>query len=404
MFTRILAKTGILTTLLLQQQTTKTNKGKQPGGPPRGGVEEGPNQTDLLVMTETDIGNDFKTLRRCRCGWEKVTTFRGLRIHQGKKKCQVRGQQQHCSATAGQTRGAQSQVANHSAEGSNVGEGRQVEDTGGSLVDTYSSEGGTGENTLRKSTSTNPSNQEPGQRTERKEPGRRQLVKWPKANKVAVWQQLDEDLSFILEQSLRGQVETKLNCIGDILYEECRNRFGVVAEKQKGSKQKGRREREIEQLVKRRRQFRKQWRKASKEEKEGLKPLWEEVKKNLASLRRAERIRKRRRRKERERSNFFKKPFKHARQLLEDKRNGKLEITQSQLESFIREQYSDPAKSTPLGSPGYVPRPAPPSFLFNADLHKLSEVAEVVRKARAASASGPNGISYKLYKYCPGVQ
>ncbi len=37
-----------------------------------------------------------------------------------------------------------------------------------------------------------------------------------------------------------------LNCIGAILYEECRNRFGVVAEKQKGSKQKGRRERERE--------------------------------------------------------------------------------------------------------------------------------------------------------------
>ncbi len=85
-----------------------------------------------------------------------------------------------------------------------------------------------------------------------------------------------------------------LNCIGDILYEECRNRFGVVAEKQKGSKQKGRREREIEQLVKRRRKLRKQWRKASKEKKEGLKPLWEEVKKNLACLRRAERIRRRR--------------------------------------------------------------------------------------------------------------
>lgn len=128
------------------------------------------------------------------------------------------------------------------------------------------------------------------------------------------------------------------------------------------------------------------------------------MKKNLASLRRAERIRKRRRGKEKERSNFFKNPFKHARQLLEDKRNGKLEITQSQLESFIREQYSDPAKSTPLGSPGYVPCPAPPSFLFNADLPKLGEVAEVVRKARAASAPGLNGISYKLYKYCPGVQ
>lgn len=154
-----------------------------------------------------------------------------------------------------------------------------------------------------------------------------------------------------------------------------------------------------------RRQLRKQWRKASREEKEGLKPLWEEVKKKPcqpnAVCQGADCIRKRRRRKEKERSNFFKNPFKHARQLLEDKRSGKLEITQSELEEHIREQYSDPAKSTPLGSPGYVPRPASPSFLFNAALPKLSEVAEVVRKARAASAPGPNGIPYKLY--CPGV-
>ncbi|XP_039516167.1 receptor-type tyrosine-protein phosphatase beta-like [Pimephales promelas] len=209
----------------------------------------------------------------------------------------------------------------------------------------------------RKPSLLNPSNQEPGLRPERSEPGRRQLVKWPKANEVAVWQQLDKDLCLILEQSLRGQVETKLNRFGVILYEECRSRFGVVAEKQKGSKQKGRREREIEQLIKRRRQLRKQWRKASKEEKEGLKPLWEEKAEGEGE------------------EKLLQKPFKHARQLLEDKRSGKLEITQSQLESFFREQYSDPA----------------------------NEVAEVVRKARAASAPGLNGISYKLYKYCPGV-
>jgi len=42
------------------------------------------------------------------------------------------------------------------------------------------------------------------------------------------------------------------------------------------------------------------------------------------------------------------------------------------------------------------------SFLFNTDLPKLSEVEDVLRKARAASAPGLNGISYKLYKYCQG--
>jgi len=89
---------------------------------------------------------------------------------------------------------------NHSAEASSV-------DTGESLLDIYSSKGGKGENTLRKTPPLNPNNQEPGQRTERKEPGRKQLVKWPKANEVAVWQQLNEELSFILEQSLCGKVE-----------------------------------------------------------------------------------------------------------------------------------------------------------------------------------------------------
>lgn len=144
-------------------------------------------------------------------------------------------------------------------------------------MDTVASERGTPEDTHR--TQSNPNNQ----RTERREPGRRQLVKWPKANEVAVWQKLDKDLSLILEHSLRGQVESKLNRIGDILYEECRGRFGVTADKRKsGPMQKGRRQREIEQLVKRRRQLRKQWRKASREEKEGLKSLWEELKINLA--------------------------------------------------------------------------------------------------------------------------
>ena len=45
---------------------------------------------------------------------------------------------------------------------------------------------------------------------------------------------------------------------------------------------------------------------------------------DFSLLRRAERLRKRRNRKEKERANFFKDPFKHARQLLEEKKSGKL--------------------------------------------------------------------------------
>ncbi|KAJ8332759.1 hypothetical protein SKAU_G00416550 [Synaphobranchus kaupii] len=275
-----------------------------------------------------------------------------------------------CTATAGQTLGTKSQVSNHRAEGSNAADGRQEAE--GPVVESSPLESGT-ENTPGTPTI---NNQQASQRREKKEPGRRQAIKWPKANEPAVWQKLDNDITVLLEHSLRGRVETKLNSLGDILKEGGKGRSSSE----------------------------KQWRKASQEEKEGLKPLWEEVRKSLSNLRRAERIRQRRRRKEKERSNFFKNPFKHAKQLLEDKRSGKLEITKPELEKHIREQYSDPAKAIPLGSPGYVPRPAPPVIPFNTAPPKLSEVADVVRKARAASAPGPNGVPYKLYKYCPGVR
>ncbi|KAJ8397209.1 hypothetical protein AAFF_G00440430 [Aldrovandia affinis] len=110
--------------------------------------------------------------------------------------------------------------------------------------------------------------------------------------------------------------------------------------------------------------------------------LWDEVKRKLASLRRAEHIRKRRKRKEKERDNFFKNPFKHAKQLLEDKKSVKLEVTKEKLKQHIRGQYSHSARNNPLGPPGHVPCPAPPTSQFNITLPKFCEVREVVKKPR----------------------
>lgn len=106
---------------------------KQPAGPPRGEMEDGPNRTDYTVTTvmETDNemyvrtpGKEEKILRKCGCGWEKVATFRGVRIHQGKRKCGHKGQQKLCTALAGETRGTESQDENHRADGPNVVEGK----------------------------------------------------------------------------------------------------------------------------------------------------------------------------------------------------------------------------------------------------------------------------------------
>ncbi len=61
----------------------------------------------------------------------------------------------------------------------------------------------------------------------------------------------------------------------------------------------------------------------------------------------------------------------------------------------------DAAKDTPLGSPGYVPRPVPPRSPFDTSQPRLCEIREVLKKARSASAPGPNGLPYKVYKNCP---
>lgn len=112
--------------------------------------------------------------------------------------------------------------------------------------------------------------------------------------------------------------------------------------------------------------------------------LWKDIKQRLASLRRVECIQNHRKRKEKEQANFYKNSFKHARQLLEEAKSGNLEMTREEVEEYIRRQYSNPARNEPLGSPGYMPRSALPMSQFNISPPNLSEVGEVVRKARSS--------------------
>lgn len=54
-----------------------------------------------------------------------------------------------------------------------------------------------------------------------------------------------------------------------------------------------------------------------------------------------ERIRRRRRKREKERASFFRDPYRFARELLDEKRSGKLDISRVELEKHIKSQYSD---------------------------------------------------------------
>lgn len=86
-----------------------------------------------------------------------------------------------------------------------------------------------------------------------------------------------------------------------------------------------------------------QWKRVKQEERQGLKPLWQEVEKFLASLSRAERIRKCRKQKEEERSCSFKSPFKHK-AASGGQEEWETENNKTGVKHHIREKYSDSEK------------------------------------------------------------
>ena len=73
------------------------------------------------------------------------------------------------------------------------------------------------------------------------------------------------------------------------------------------------------------------------------------------------------------------------------------------LEDHLRKTYSDPLKEFPLPPMGGIPPLEEPETPFRAGGLRLYEAREFIRKARACSAPGLNGVSFKLYKNCPTV-
>lgn len=144
-----------------------------------------------------------------------------------------------------------------------------------------------------------------------------------------------------------------------LVYEEGILRFGLKPKRRTVPKQGGRMEWEILQLVRERRLLHKAWRKAQGQEKEGVKCLWDQIKSRLAHLRQVDRItcRKRRGWKEKARASFLKNPFKCARGLLDRSVFGTLKVTAEELEIYIKRQLSISQRETPLGTPGHIPRP-----------------------------------------------
>lgn len=272
-------------------------------------VQEKTTATSASLVTAAD-----HKLQICTCGWRKVTSFRGLRIHQGNKGC-LRGERQGPRIDYFLRK-----ESNQSNEAHQLDENNSLHQhpchRRGKLK--YRTSGGSNIND-----GTHPNS--PTCRL----PGYRLPVKWPGAAEKKLWETVNNDLTLSLEQ-LRGTVEKKLEKMGNIIYEYGAERFGVLeskAVKQAPTPPVSRRQQEIKCLVQEKRRLRRLWKKASELEKEGISTFQADIKTHLASLRRAENSRKRRRHKEQTRTRFYKDPFKFLKTLFTKEKSGVLKTT-----------------------------------------------------------------------------
>lgn len=217
------------------------------------------------------------------------------------------------------------------------------------------------------------------------------------------WSQLDDDLEGILEATSSGPVHRKIDATTTIVYNLAKERFGTVERRgqRQPQQQPNRREKEIRRLRGEIKGLNKLFKTSSTPEKEGIKDLTSKLREQLCKLRRAENLRKQRRKKEKWRAQFVKDPYSFTKALLGQQKSGTLSSSKLETEEFLAEAHSDPTRSRGLDANRNILRPAKPTIALNAKEPTWQEVQDVVHKAKSASAPGPSGIPYKVYKKCP---
>ena len=128
--------------------------------------------------------------------------------------------------------------------------------------------------------------------------------------------------------------------------------------------------------------------------------MFEDLKKKSRDLQRHERKCTRRKERRRAREQFLKNPNEAAKKLFTEARSGKLKCTKEELDAHVRQTYSDPNRAEPLSDMRGLKRPTAPGVSYQLGPIREKEVDEFVRKARAKSAPGGDGVSYKVFKYC----
>ena len=251
-----------------------------------------------------------------------------------------------------------------------------------------------------------PSQSDAEQQTQ--EPGiRKPKVVWPAANEKEKYRTLKEKVQKKLKEakknSRKGDAKEMLSMFANSIYESASEEFCTCEGKTKTPVKKGglsRGQRVLAQLRKQKRDLQKLRKSATPEEEEGLRTLFEDLKEKNRDLQRHERRCIRRKESRRARKQFLKNPYEEAKKLFTQPRSGKLNCTKEELDAHVRQTYSDPKRNETLPDMRDLERPTAPGVSYQLGPVTEKEMDEFVGKARAKSAPGGDGVSYKVFKYC----
>ena len=232
----------------------------------------------------------------------------------------------------------------------------------------------------------------------------KERIKWPACCMKTEWLKFEEDAVNTLNLVMTGTAMRKEEIMARILYTMGKDRFGHVKKKDSPQpSQINRREQQIAKIRSEIRQLTKCYKEANDAEKAALSELRDECKLKLKKLRQAENNRKQRKKRSKKRAEFISNPFKFSKKLLNDKTSGQLKVSKEVIEEYINKIHSDPQRNNKLPIQNRLSEVDLPTVMFNEKPITIGEMRAVVRKARAGSAPGPNGIPYKVYKNCDGL-
>ncbi|MDF4372495.1 hypothetical protein P3381_24570, partial [Vibrio parahaemolyticus] len=87
--------------------------------------------------------------------------------------------------------------------------------------------------------------------------------------------------------------------------------------------------------------------------------------------------------------------------MFSQEKGGQLKAERLEVEEYLRNTYSDLEKNGMVGFPPDTPPLGGIEHEMDVRPPRWKEVQEVVRRAKASSAPGPNGVPYRVYKSAP---